>query len=299
MAVVLTACTSEPDTKDQSEETSAPPSGPCEVAPEDGDVIHSITVGGEERQYRLFAPEGLPTDTRVPVVYLFHGLGQNPEDAVKYTAFDKAADEHGFIVVAPLGGDEGPGWDIASTVNAKGSDLGFVKALTDAVVERHCADPERQYAAGMSNGSALLFAAACSGDFPFAAYGGVAYLTYGPGCDTVPPTSFIYFHGSSDVAVPYTGGATPLGVAEPVTETLSAWVTKDECGDPQDYEEPAADIQHWTWGCADDARIEAFVVLGGGHTWPGATGVGGQGQTTTSIQATVEMVRFFGLADQG
>jgi len=296
-ATLLVACSSKPDRLDESDEPSFAPTGPCEVQPENGDVVHTLTVDGRERQYRLFVPEDLPTDTRVPVVYVLHGSGQQPADAVAYSAFDDAAKEHGFIVVAPLGREAGPAWDVDSPQSRRGSDLSYMSALTDAVVQRHCGDPERQYATGLSGGSAMVFEMACAGTFPFAAYGGVAYITF-EGCDAAPPTNFIYFHGTFDEAVPYAGGRTPIGVAPPVTEALQQWVTHDGCGEPTDYDEPAADIQQFTWTCPE-ASIEAFVVLGGGHTWPGATGAGGVGPTTTSIQATAEMVRFFGLADDG
>lgn len=295
VASVLVACSTEPEKKDESVEPSVPPTGPCEVASEKGDVVHTVTVDGEKRSYVLYAPSGLPTDERLPVVFLFHGLGQEPADAVTYTGFDDAAAEDGFLVVAPLGSEDGPGWTIGR--DGQSSDAKFIAALNDAVVERHCADPDRQYAVGMSNGSALAFELACTGDYPFAAYGGVAYLTYGA-CDAAPPTSFIYFHGTSDTAVPYTGGETPLGKVAPVVDTLTSWLTHDQCGDPEAYDEPAADLQHFTWGCPS-AAVETYVVLGGGHTWPGAEGVGGQGVTTASVSATAEMVRFFDLARAG
>ena len=291
VATVLVACTTEPEKKDESAEPSVPPTGPCKVESERGDVVHSLTVSGKKRSYLLYAPEGLPTDERLPVVFVFHGLGQEPADAVAYTGFDQAAADEGFIVVAPLGSVDGPGW----TVGTKGrsADASFIAALNEAVVERHCADPEREYAVGMSNGSALAVELACTGEYPFAAYGGVAYMTY-DGCDSAPPTSFIYFHGTSDPAVPYTGGATPLGRVEPVIDSLTGWLAHDQCGEPQAYEEPAADLQHFTWSCPS-STIETYVVLGGGHTWPGSEGVGGQGYTTESVSATAEMLRFFDL----
>ncbi len=291
VATALVACSNEPEKKDESAEPSVPPTGPCEVQSERGDVVHTLTVGGAKRSYLLYAPDGLPTDERLPVVFLLHGLGQEPADAVTYTGFDEAAAEEGFIVVAPLGGEDGPGWAVGS--GGRSADAKFIAALNDAVVQRHCADPERQYAVGMSNGSALAFELACTGDFPFAAYGGVAYLTY-DGCDAAPPTSFIYFHGTADPAVPYDGGTPPLGRVDPVNDSLTSWLTHDQCGEPESYDEPAADLQHFTWRCPS-STIETYIVLGGGHTWPGATGVGGQGYTTESVSATTEMLRFFDL----
>lgn len=291
VATVLVACTTEPEKKDESAEPSVPPTGPCTVESERGDVVHTVTVDGKKRSYLLYAPEDLPTDERLPVVFLLHGLGQEPADAVEYTGLDQAAADEGFIVVAPRGGEEGPGWAVGT--GGQSDDAKFIAALNEAVVERHCADPEREYAVGMSNGSALAFELACTGDFPFAAYGGVAYLTY-DGCESAPPTSFIYFHGTADAVVPYGGGDTPIGKFEPVVESLTNWLGHDQCGDPQAYEEPAADLQHFTWSCPS-STVETYVVLGGGHTWPGSEGVGGQGYTTESVSATAEILRFFDL----
>ena len=287
VATTLVACGRQ--TRDVDDEPSVGPEGACEVDSERGDVTHLVEVDGEERKYLMYAPAGLPTDKRLPVVYLFHGLDQTPSQVVAYTKFDQAAAQEGFIVIAPLGGEEGPGWDI----EPGGRDAKFISALTDAVVERHCADPAQQFAAGMSNGSALAFSLACTGGFPFAAYGGVAFVNY-DGCEAAPPASFIYFHGTSDYIVPYAGGETKVGEIGPIAESVAAWVAHDQCGQAQVYEEPAEDLQHWEWTCPS-ASVEAYVVLGGGHTWPGASAKG-PGVTTNSVDATDAMVEFFGIA---
>jgi polyhydroxybutyrate depolymerase len=45
--------------------------------------------------------------------------------------------------------------------------------------------------------------------------------------------------------------------------------------------------------CADHLDVELFRIEGGGHTWPGAIAVERLGVTTTSINATHEILDFF------
>ncbi|WP_229054927.1 PHB depolymerase family esterase [Aeromicrobium sp. Leaf350] len=296
VVVMLAACTSGPDTKDQGEEPTFPPTGPCEVASERGDVVHKVDVGGDEREYLLYAPKGLPTDERIPVLYLFHGLGQEPEEAVAYAGLDEAAAEYGLIIVAPRGTGDPVGWDLDAGLDDPESDLAFVDAVTTAAVERHCGDPEQQYGVGISNGSALMFKVACEGDAPFVAFAGAAYISYGEECGSAPPSSFIYFHGTADAIVPYSGGQTAIGPVAPVADTLQQWIAHDACGEPTD-EVLAKDVQQFEWACPE-SRIEAYVIDGGGHTWPGAPELPAAGVTTRSIDATEEVITFFGLDDR-
>jgi polyhydroxybutyrate depolymerase len=150
----------------------------------------------------------------------------------------------------------------------------------------------------MSNGSAVVFAMACRGVYPFRAYGGVAATFYDQAaCGDAPPTSFIYFHGTGDEVVPYQGGETPIFPVRAVQRVLGDWAGHDGCAREPRRQDVASDVVRETWrGCSKGSRLQAYVIDDGGHTWPGAGfEVPVLGKTTSSIDATRLMADFFGL----
>jgi polyhydroxybutyrate depolymerase len=58
----------------------------------------------------------------------------------------------------------------------------------------------------------------------------------------------------------------------------------------------AADVTRLEFtGCADDAAVVLYTILGGGHSWPGGKPMPAWlvGRTSRSIDATREMWAFF------
>lgn len=262
-----------------------------------GSSAQTIEFAGQQRRYLLHVPPGYDGTQETPVVYLFHGLGGSADIAVAYTGWAAKADDENAIVVAPQGAGKVPSWDFVSPTSKDGSDLAFVKQLTAKVNSQACVDRGRTYVAGMSNGSALAFAFACSGDFDFAAYGAVAAAFYRPRCDESPPASIIYFHGTGDKVVPFYGGPTPIAPVDPVPKTMALWAQHNECDPQADQEQVSPKVTRYAWpSCAPGTDLRAYVIAGGGHTWPGA--VRSQtpswlGGTTDDISATDLMWDFF------
>ena len=294
---LLTGCTrggDDPTSPDPTPSAAAP-----STATGDDDACRSasdqeIEAGGTTWRYDVQVPPGATSDDRLPVVYLLHGLGGSGAQIAAYTGFAEAARTDDFVLVTPQANGVPPEWGLD---DGPGTDVDLVRALLEAVPERTCADPDRQYVAGLSNGSALAFALACAGDLPVRAYGGVAAAGFEPQCDAAPPTSFVYVHGTADEVVPFDGGPTPIRPVRPVDETLAAWARHDGCDATPEGSRAADDVERRAWtGCDDGARIEAYVVEGGGHTWPGAQPVPFLGATSDGIDATDVMLEFFGLA---
>jgi polyhydroxybutyrate depolymerase len=58
----------------------------------------------------------------------------------------------------------------------------------------------------------------------------------------------------------------------------------------------AVDVERLAWaGCSDRGAVELYRIVGGGHTWPGATALRSErlGATTSSIDATKLVLDFF------
>lgn len=299
VSLAVSACTKDGDRPDDPTPSAA---GACSGEEMKGtDVKRSLSIGDTTWDYYVHVPPDYDASTPLPVVYLYHGLGSEAAVNLAYTEFQDAANADEFIVVAPQANGDPTTWDVVSPVTTEGSDVNFALELTKEVTKDWCVDADRQYAAGLSNGSAMVFAMACSGAFDIQAYGGVAASFFEGPCETAPPASIVYFHGTADTAVPFDGGPTPLFPVRPVPEVLSQWADHDGC-EPDPKAVPIGDdVEHTVWqGCDDGSRLESFVIEGGGHTWPGALfPLQGFGATTETISATDEMVEFFGLGGAG
>lgn len=309
LSLTLGACSGGPDPKpDASPVSSTVPAGTaqgCGQVPGDlkggvRDVQRTIDVGGTKRSYVVHVPPGYDGSKPLPVVYLFHGLGGTSLQIMAYSGFGAKADDRDFLVVAPQAQaqaqDQRAQWDLDAKVDQPRSDAAFWLALTQQLGQEWCVDSGRQFAAGLSNGSEAVFTMACSGAFPFKAYGGVSATLYDERCSKVPPTSIVYFHGTADRSVPFDGGRTAVYVALPVPEVMADWAKHDGCAPEPQVTTIGTDVKRKQWkDCDDGSRLVNYVVEGGGHTWPGAFPFPPLGKTTTSVSATDVMVDFFGL----
>jgi polyhydroxybutyrate depolymerase len=266
-------------------------------SPAVGTTEHTISSGGETRTYLLHVPPGYDGSTRTPVVVLFHGYGGTPATMVQTTHMAAMADDNGFLLVAPQGRGDVARWDFRSSVDTKGSDLGFVRDLVKKVKSEACVDGARVYAAGFSNGSALTLALACDGTTKFAAYAAVSAPYYDDSCAKAPPAPIIYFHGMRDKVVPYDGADTIIGWLPPVNEAISEWVDHDGCPASGSTTTVSEHVRHFAWkSCGNGAAVELYAVDNGGHRWPGGTASAPgrvDGITTQEIDASMLIWEFF------
>ena len=246
---------------------------------------------GTERSYVLHIPPGYDGSTRLPVIFLFHGVGDNAESLLRATRMDQLADEEDAIVVAPEGSGTVPAWHFRPKSGEPASDVTFAHELLDRVKDTTCVDDRRVYAAGFSNGSTLVLALACEDDRDFAAFGAVSGAYYAPHCDDAPPRSIIYFHGAADLVIPFAGAETVLGELPGVTEALTDWAEHDECRRPASTSKASPDVTLYRWnGCARGSDLTAYVLADGDHSWPpGWDGVTEPGE----IRATNLIWAFF------
>ena len=258
--------------------------------PDEGTTEQKITSAGTERSYLLHIPPGYDGSTRLPVIFLFHGVGDHAESLLRATGMDQLADEEGAIVVAPEGSGTVPAWHYRPESGEPASDVTFAHELLDRVKDTTCVDDRRVYATGFSNGSTLVLALACEDDRDFVAFGAVSGPYYAPHCDDAPPRSIIYFHGAADYVIPFSGAETLLGELPGVTEALTAWAEHDECG-PVRTSKASADVTLFRWnGCARGSALTAYVLADGDHSWPpGWDGVAQAGE----IRATDLIWEFF------
>jgi hypothetical protein len=138
-----------------------------------GDHARSLVIDGKTRLYDLHVPPGYHGTAPVPLVLDFHGFGKNKTWQAGLSGFKERADSEGFIVAYPLGSfgatndpeaptTVGPAWDGGACCTViPVDDVGFARAVVQAVAAEADIERRRVYATGTSNGGALLHRLAC------------------------------------------------------------------------------------------------------------------------------------------
>jgi polyhydroxybutyrate depolymerase len=236
----------------------------------DGSSVHTISVGGHDRTYRLYKPAGLPASA--PLVVMLHGGFGSGAQAEKSYGWDGLADSSKFIVAYP------DGLNRAWNVNGGGccgrpareglDDVGFITATVADIGKNLSIDSAQVYATGMSKGAIMSYTLACETGI-FAVIGPVAGTQLNQ-CRSPHPMSVMHIHGTADRLIRY-GGGPGEGVAHingPSAPDVDAfWRNVDHCGSPA--ASTNGSVTTSTAGCADNRSVVLITVDGGGHQWPG------------------------------
>ncbi len=257
-----------------------------------GDFDQTIESGGLTREYILHVPPTYNGSDPVPVVLLFHGLGQGNDNVHEYTKLYELADAEGFILAVPQGTID----SILPTLHWNflvffqdidpnaADDVAFVGDLLDTLEADLCVDPARVFSTGISNGAMMSVRLGCDLSDRIASIAPVAGLYYPPfspdlaiepPCSGTRPVPVIAFHGTADDTVPYDGG--PLGLDIPVSvrsiegEVLPDWATHNGCAGAPETSVVTDHVDVIRYGgCAEGATVELYRIEGGQHIWPGA-----------------------------
>lgn len=268
------------------------------VVPSPGDHSRTLRIGGVERHFVLHLPRPARRG-RLPVVVVLHGAGGSGRGVAAGTGFSAEADRRGFVAVYPDGIDGG--WNDGRGTGGA-DDVAFVRAMLDTLAGELRTDPDRVYAAGISNGAMFTHRLACELPGTFAAIAAVAGglpASVAPRCTGGPPLAFIGFNGTADRLVPFEGGGELLSA----TASAAHWATVDGC-DPSPSASLRPDrapgdgtrVRRWTWsGCTPGTAVVLYAVGGGGHSWPGSAPmhVPLLGRTTRDVSATRTIATFF------
>jgi len=117
-----------------------------------------ITVGNETREYRLVVPDSLDLSKPSPIVFAFHGMGEDNKDHfATVSTLPALAAEHKFILVFPaaaaqvIQGRAVTAWALAPERAL--TDLKFFDALLAKMKTQYRIDSDAVYITGMSNGA--------------------------------------------------------------------------------------------------------------------------------------------------
>ncbi len=297
----------------------------------------NIEVDGMARWYLLTTPSpSTPSPTRPtataangrrgpvprPLVVDFHGIGEGAILHAATTGFGTLGQRDGFVAVFPEGSGTPVGWDTTDQAGTN-PDLEFVNALLRQVEATECIDTSRVYASGFSLGSFMVSLLACTMSNRFAAIGAVSGLQMPRPCHTTRRVPIITFHGTADPILFFNGGVgtgllqrlfggsasstsgpstttttQPVRLNGPgVPATVRSWAVKDGCNPKPMDTKVASRIIFRTYACPARTSVQFYIVIGGGHAWPGSkisqsiSSI--TGYTTFQISATAKMWSFF------
>jgi polyhydroxybutyrate depolymerase len=159
---------------------------------------------------------------------------------------------------------------VGGTYPPKGSanDVAFLTDLVPVLESKYCVDPRRVFVTGMSGGGRMASQLACDASGTFAAAAPVAGLRLPTPCPTTRPVPVVAFHGTADNVDPYNGHGQGYWTYS-VPTAAARWAVHDKCSSHAVVSHHSGyDLTAYP-GCAGDASVELYSVIGEGHEWPG------------------------------
>jgi len=264
-----------------------------------------------KRNFLLYVPSSYDGSNPVPLVLVFHGGLNTPENASVRFGVSEKAEEEGFIVVYPDASEImvdcwhfGLGWYTASWFEEFGrlwvDEKGYVMKIIDKMQNDYNIDINRIYAAGHCNGASMAYYVAALFSDTFAAIasnaGAIGANLKDFDMVTIPepenPVSVIIFHGKKDTHVPYEGGwdRSQSEYYTSVDEAVSFWVESNGC-DSQATTDINGNVTIYRYSNGDaGTEVVLYSIANKGHMWFGGPS---WEDPNPEISTTDEMWDFF------
>jgi len=248
--------------------------------------------GSGEYTYQMQRPEGtrtfwayVPTSydgsKAYPLVFTFHGLGDDCYSFGHNTGMVDQAEHSNFILVYPCGfqGLLGTAWNAGTCCVSGIDDVGFVRAMIAFMQQNWKIDAARTFTSGFSNGAFMTEVLLCQVADLFAAgasISGIVEMLPGndgglAACDSAyaseNPASLLHVHGDLDFVVPWTGDFL-LGFPD-VPTNFARWGQRNKCtGSPVNTFNSGPYSNQVYQTCSASATVELVKHEGGLHEWP-------------------------------
>lgn len=278
--------------------------------------IEVVRFQGLSRSVRFYRPHHL--SARPALVLALHGSGGNGERFRRLTdrAFERLADEHGFVVAYPdaVGGQ----WnDCRARAPYRAAlagidDVGFLREIARRATDVAGRKLAGIFLVGYSNGGHLAFRAALTAPDEFQAFAAIgAHLPVDEELGCAPaedPVSILLVSGTEDPINPFGGGEVhPPGGGSPgrvrSAEATARYFAElagtpgepvaELCPDKEADDGTRVETRRWSAG---RHGVELMVVHGGGHALPSPTGRFPEpvvGRTSRDLDGAAAIWRFF------
>ncbi|MFW5708735.1 MAG: alpha/beta hydrolase family esterase [Chloroflexota bacterium] len=245
---------------------------------------------GPPRSYRVYVPAAYDPLEAMLLIVALHGRDANGAWMALATEFNTYAEQEGFIVVYPDGNQLAwsyLGVRMPQFWDRRVDDTRFLPQLVAEMALDFNIDRSRVCLTGFSNGGFMTQRSACENNDIFAAFAAVGALMY-PGMDRhclgELPVPLLLMLGTEDRSTRWDGYYQGVGpgavlISYPFIDTLRFCVGHNGCaGVPVSEElpgdQPDTRVIHSVFVDCDSAPpIEAYIIEGGGHNWPGVPGV--------------------------
>ena len=275
--------------------------GACWTASADAQNI-TFNHDGLERQYRIHIPPQVSES--FPLILVLHGYGGGNNDMMNNYGWTQLANEKGFVVAFPNGTrdqDNQRFWDVDYDFHP-GLDIdddGFLRELALHLQDEYQLDPDRTFVTGFSNGAEMCFQLACRESETFEATApiiGMMLDTLFTNCNPTIVRPMLSMNGTADGVTWYGGDMGNVGgwgAYRSIPETMAFWADLMQAQsitstplpdfDPSDGSTVRLDVYS---SFLNTLKLRYYLVLGGGHDWPGRSG-------NMDIDATLEIWNFF------
>jgi len=252
---------------------------PLAVARPGATTFHTLRSGGRERSFLLHLPPSVRHP--VPLLLAFHGYLANANTVEYASGLDAVADRYGWAVAYPNGTGPlrfaGLAWNAITCCGAATrrnvDDVGFARALVDALVDAGVAERARVYATGFSNGGMLAIRLACQSDAFVAGVADVAGAMPDTVCQGRRAVPVLLVRGADDdelradhrdhqhrnrnaYAVSFAGA-------------MRYWTRRNGCATGLARDSSAAVVEIRANDCPPGRDVRELVVAGQAHAWPG------------------------------
>jgi polyhydroxybutyrate depolymerase len=246
---------------------------------------YDIQSGALTRSYLLHVPKQLTHPA--PLVIVMHGYTGSADSIMSYSGMNEVADEEGFVVVYPQGTVDQQGnafFNVGYEFHADASvdDLQFIRDLVAHLQDELTLNPDKVFAAGMSNGADMSYLLACQASDIFRAVAPIAGVMMKETFDTCSPSRplpLFEVHGTNDEVSLFNGDMENSGGWGPYLDlpaTIAFWVEFNGLTLKQSSYLPnsaANDSSHIIfdryWSETQDNEVWFYRVVDGGHHWPG------------------------------
>lgn len=263
-------------------------------------ISETMQYGGIDRMYQYYIPSAFKSDSKMPVVFTFHGMGSNSKGQLGITGMLTLAEKQGFILIAPNSTralkdgtfvSDGKSYYDDTTLTAediqwnagypsksnqaKIDDVGYVSTLIDKFVKDFNVDSKRIYATGMSNGGIFCNRLAIELSDKITAVGSVVgpLGVYEQSIEPKTPIKVVLIMSDKDPIVPYKGWDKVLLSAD---DTIKYWTSKYNIkGEakitelPKKVQDDPTSIFKYEFTSSGSGQFVFYLVKGGGHAWPG------------------------------
>jgi len=241
-----------------------------------------------ERSYIYFTPKSLPKNA--PLVVVLHGFTSNAENIMKYSAFNKLAEEEQFAVVYPQGTKDKKGntfWNVGYDFHANLNidDTGFVIALVKKLQDQYSLSNTNTFVTGMSNGGEMCYLLLCRYPTVFKAVAPVAGTmmeSFFDDCTSPPSSPILAVFGTDDTTTNYEGdmgNKDGWGAYQSIPYIIDFWANavnaqkmEKETFPNKVKTDSSFVVREKYYNESDKNELQFYKVIGGGHDWPGAWG---------------------------